>query len=841
MKKKIIGGITLGLLGVFSLASCNLTITDNTKNQDQTDSGSDSDTKTETFTITFDSKGGSSVTSQTVKKGNKATKPTDPTRSGYTFAGWYKEEAYTNEFNFETTTITYDRTLYAKWTQNSSGGGESTTQYTVTFNANGHGTAPAAQIISKGGKITKPTDPTATGYTFVGWYKEASCINSWNFSTDTVSGATTLYAKWTQNTTPTTNYTVTFNVNGHGTAPSSQTIVSGGMVTKPTDPSADNYTFVGWYKEAACTNAWNFSTDTVTSTTTLYAKWTQNSSSGELTITNTVGYNEAIYFTFNPASGHTNSTDYTVLYKKSSETESSYTSINSELVRINNGTGRADILGLTPSNYDIKIQSPYGTKEVKNIEVVAQDRSGYAHFGYTSGIGAYNDDGTLKTGTTIYYVTEDNKNNVDGNNNSIVNILKNASGPLCIRILGRIGAATWNSPTYAPSEYDAATTSTIRGNNGSYLALQNYDESDIISGGFNSLNTSTYSKLNGLTNKIKYDSSKKEFDSYYNMADISNKSNITVEGIGEDAEIFQWGFTWKNCSSIEVKNITFSDYTEDACSFEASTSDKDLTSYSAFTSKNIWVHNNTFNIGKNYWDVCSEQDKHDGDGATDFKRQAFVTLSYNRYNNNHKTGLVGGGDTQITAAITFHHNYYNQCQSRLPFARQANMHMYNNFYNASSNNNMQIYAGAYAFIENCYFKNVSKTFTLSNEYFKTNDSSYQSGKTYYTKSNNVYTVASISEFASGTTYYERRIPAVKSYNNIFDGCGNYSQATIVTSRTETVPNGNLFNPTFDTSTTDFYYDATNQKSKVSIMNNASDLPTLIPSVAGAGLCAKLTY
>ena len=834
MKKKIIGSIALGLLGLFTLSSCNLFF-DNGGNKSDS-SEKESDAATVTYTITFDSKGGSSVDSQTVKKGNKATKPTDPTRNGYTFAGWYKEEAYTNQFNFDTTTITSDRTLYAKWTQNSSGG-EPTTQYTVTFNANGHGTAPTAQTIVSGGKVTRPSDPSASGYSFGGWYKEAACTNAWNFTSDTVTGNTTLYAKWTSTTPITTQYTVTLNPNGGTVSPTSIQVTSGQAANVSSIiPTKTNYSFAGWYKEQSCTTPYNG--EAINSTTTLYAKWTSQS---ELNILQTVGYNEAIYFTFNPAPGHTNSSDYTVLYKKSSETESSYTSIDSELVRISNGTGRADILGLTPSNYDIKIQSPYGTKEVKNIEVVAQDRSGYAHFGYTSGIGAYNDDGTLKTGTTIYYVTEDNKNNVDGNNNSIVNILKNASGPLCIRILGKIGAATWNSPTYAPSKYSAATTSTIRGNNGSYLALQNYDESDIISGGFNSLNTSTYSKLNGLTNKIKYDSSKKEFDSYYNMADISNKSNITVEGIGEDAEIFQWGFTWKNCSSIEVKNITFSDYTEDACSFEASTADRDLTSYSAFTSKNIWVHNNTFNIGKNYWDVCSEQDKHDGDGATDFKRQAFVTLSYNRYNNNHKTGLVGGGDTQMTAAITFHHNYYDQCQARLPFARQANMHMYNNYYYKSSGNNMQIYAGAYAFIENCYFKDINKTFILSNEYFKTNDQSVQSGKTYYTKSNSTYTAVSISSFASGTTYYERRVPAIKSYNNIFSGCSNYSGATIVTSRTASVTNGNVYGSTFDTNSSLFYYDSVNQKSNVSIMNNASDLPTLIPSVAGAGLCAKLTY
>ena len=70
--------------------------------------------------------------------------------------------------------------------------------YTVTFNANGHGVAPANQDVASGGKITKPSDPTDQVYTFAGWYKEAECTNAWNFETDTVTAATTLYAKWVE-------------------------------------------------------------------------------------------------------------------------------------------------------------------------------------------------------------------------------------------------------------------------------------------------------------------------------------------------------------------------------------------------------------------------------------------------------------------------------------------------------------------------------------------------------------------------------------------------------------------------------------------------------------------
>ena len=76
---------------------------------------------------------------------------------------------------------------------------EESLKYTVTFDSNGHGTAPTQQQITAGGKVSKPADLTASGYTFGGWYKESSCINQWNFGTDIVSSSMTLYAKWTSN------------------------------------------------------------------------------------------------------------------------------------------------------------------------------------------------------------------------------------------------------------------------------------------------------------------------------------------------------------------------------------------------------------------------------------------------------------------------------------------------------------------------------------------------------------------------------------------------------------------------------------------------------------------
>lgn len=67
-----------------------------------------------TYTVTFNSKGGSAVKKQTIKEGEKATKPTDPTKGGHSFDNWYTEDTYENVYDFNTP-VTADITLYANW------------------------------------------------------------------------------------------------------------------------------------------------------------------------------------------------------------------------------------------------------------------------------------------------------------------------------------------------------------------------------------------------------------------------------------------------------------------------------------------------------------------------------------------------------------------------------------------------------------------------------------------------------------------------------------------------------------------------------------------------------
>ena len=102
-------------------------------------------------------------------------------------------------------------------------------EYTVTFDANGHGTAPTQQKTTYGGKITEPAAPTAENYYFRGWFKESTCENIWDFDSDIVTADITLYAKWSNcdhsgntNTLSCTNNTIC-SVCGGKVAPTGHT------------------------------------------------------------------------------------------------------------------------------------------------------------------------------------------------------------------------------------------------------------------------------------------------------------------------------------------------------------------------------------------------------------------------------------------------------------------------------------------------------------------------------------------------------------------------------------------------------------------------------------------
>ena len=146
------------------------------------------------YTVTFDSKGGSFVQSQTVKYQNKATEPNDPTRTGFTFNGW-KKTGESNIYDFDTE-VTSNITLEAYWTPDI---------YNINYvlnNGQNNSQNPSTYTIED--TITFK-DATRQGYTFKGWYEDATFTKViTNISNRT--GDITLYAKWEPKTD--TEYTV---------------------------------------------------------------------------------------------------------------------------------------------------------------------------------------------------------------------------------------------------------------------------------------------------------------------------------------------------------------------------------------------------------------------------------------------------------------------------------------------------------------------------------------------------------------------------------------------------------------------------------------------------------
>jgi len=134
-------------------------------------------------TVTFDT--GSGTSSATVTTGDPIIEPTDPTRSGYTFAGWYTAATGGTAWDFATT-IAEDITLHAHWTAISTN--------TVTFDT---GVGTGTYTVATGDPVFEPSaHPTRSGYTFAGWYTAATGGTAWDFAT-VITGDTTLYAHWT--------------------------------------------------------------------------------------------------------------------------------------------------------------------------------------------------------------------------------------------------------------------------------------------------------------------------------------------------------------------------------------------------------------------------------------------------------------------------------------------------------------------------------------------------------------------------------------------------------------------------------------------------------------------
>ena len=207
---------------------------------------------------TFTADGTTFAQPQTIDRGGKFTEPAAPSKENHTFAGWYNgDEKF--DFDANTTNAPNVLNLVAKWEKS---------KYTVKF-VSDYGSFED-QTIEYGKLIEtdKLTIPEVEGYTFDGWYTDATRTKEFDFSTPITSN-TTVYAKWTAN-----DYYVSF-VTEHGKTPTSQNVKYNGTATNPGELTAEGYTFIGWYTDNTYSKKFDFST-AITGDTKVYAKWEKN-------------------------------------------------------------------------------------------------------------------------------------------------------------------------------------------------------------------------------------------------------------------------------------------------------------------------------------------------------------------------------------------------------------------------------------------------------------------------------------------------------------------------------------------------------------------------------------
>lgn len=179
------------------------------------------------YTISFDSNSGSIVESITQDYATTITAPEDPTREGYTFAGWHTDQTFNDIYVFDRMPAE-DITVYALW------------HNTISFESNDGSYVPAITMLA-GEEIEEPETPSRIEATFIGWFIDEEFTEEFVFSTMPEPNIT-LYAKWDLN-----QYTVTFETNG-GVLLDSVTLDYGTSLADY-QPSREGYVFSGWYLE----------------------------------------------------------------------------------------------------------------------------------------------------------------------------------------------------------------------------------------------------------------------------------------------------------------------------------------------------------------------------------------------------------------------------------------------------------------------------------------------------------------------------------------------------------------------------------------------------------------
>ena len=213
-----------------------------------------------TFTVNFESKGGTEIDDIEVLNGATITAPDEPTKTGYDFAGWFKDENLTEAWDFATDQVFADITLFAKWDPRTD------TPYTVKHYQ--QDVAGDGYTLVDTEELTGTTDATvaATPRIYTGFtLNESKSTLSGTVKPD---GSLVLELYYDRLT-----FIVSFESNGGSEVDPIENVRYGATITEPEPPTRTGYIFAGWFKDEVLTNEWDFNNDIVTESITLYAKW----------------------------------------------------------------------------------------------------------------------------------------------------------------------------------------------------------------------------------------------------------------------------------------------------------------------------------------------------------------------------------------------------------------------------------------------------------------------------------------------------------------------------------------------------------------------------------------
>ena len=367
--------------------------------------------------------------------------------------------------------------------------------------------------------------------------------------------------------------------------------------------------------------------------------------------------------------------------------------VDAPLIRKYGSKYRVDVVGLKAGSYTLKIASVKGGKEIastnsKSLTVKAHDRAGFA-FSNGRVPGAYKADGTLKDGAVVLYITESTKNSVT------MDVTTSAKGAktTCKSFQGILNCY---KKGYETIPLDLRF-------------IGNVTDSDSLVQGDMMID------LNG-----------------------SEKSYVTVEGIGNDATVNGWGIRIKNAQNVEIRNLGVMNVDSKEGDNIGLQQDNQY----------VWVHNNDFFYGH----AGSDKDQVKGDGALDCKLSTYITFSYNHFWDNGKSNLLGLKEgTSEGYYITYHHNWYDHSDSRHPRVRYYSAHVYNNYYDGNAKYGAGSTLGSSVFMEANYFRNCKYPMMTS------------------LQGTDVYASGTKRDPTNNGTFSKEAGGTIKAYNNYMEG------------------------------------------------------------------------